>query len=333
MVKKLQRKYLTSKTVKGKIYYYFRRGEIYQRLPDNPDSPEFDEEYWAIRNGRLKKRKATTFEALIQSYYQSPAFKSKKPGTQKEYRRTLELIREKNGKADFTKLRRRDVIAARDKFAETWRKGNAMVEMLSILSKHAIDLEWIKANPASGVEKLKGGEYLPWPKAKLAAYENYCRAHDLEWELTAFMLGIGTGQRIGDIIRMEWAHYDGGFISVAQEKTGARLWVACPAFLRDYLEVLPRKGRFIIAQSLHKGVAKRTIQQRVMAVREEIGAQEFVIHGWRYSAAVALAEAGASDSEIQAVTGHKTLEMVKKYRSQANQRKLSEAAQARRTRT
>ncbi|WP_052249008.1 hypothetical protein [Leisingera sp. ANG-Vp] len=53
----------------------------------------------------------------------------------------------------------------------------------------------------------------------------------------------------------------------------------------------------------------------------------------RHSATVALAEADASDSEIQAVTGYKTLEMVKKNRIRANQRNLSEAAQARRTRT
>ncbi|WP_323780874.1 hypothetical protein [Leisingera sp.] len=31
--------------------------------------------------------------------------------------------------------------------------------------------------------------------------------------------------------------------------------------------------------------------------------------------------------------GHKTLEMVKKYRNQANQKRLSQSAQARRTRT
>lgn len=208
-----------------------------------------------------------------------------------------------------------------------------MVEMISILSRHAIDLEWITANPASGVKKLKGGEYQPWPDTKLRAFESYCGKNELEWEMTAYMLGVGTGQRIGDVIAMQWEHYDGHFISVVQEKTAARLWVACPDFLSRYLDNLPRKGRFIIAQSLHKGVAKRTIQQRVMAVREEIGAQAFVIHGWRYTAAVHLAEAGASDSEIQAVTGHKTLEMVKKYRNQANQRKLSQTAQARRTRT
>lgn len=333
MVKKLERKYVTTKTVKGRVYYYFRRGETYQRLPNDPDSQEFDDAYWAIRSGRAKKKTKTTFEALIVSYYQTPEFKDRKPRVQQEYRRTLELIREKNGPKDFTKLRRRDVIAARDAYADTWRKANAMVEMISILSRHAIDLEWITANPASGVKKLKGGEYQPWPTAKLRAFEAYCESAALEWELTAYMLGIGTGQRIGDVIGMEWAHYDGQFISVVQEKTAARLWVACPEFLRKYLDNLPRRGRFIIAQSLHKGVAKRTIQQRVMAVREQIGAQAFVIHGWRYTAAVHLAEAGASDSEIQAVTGHKTLEMVKKYRSQANQKRLSQAAQARRTRT
>jgi integrase len=167
----------------------------------------------------------------------------------------------------------------------------------------------------------------------LRAFESYCSQNNLEWEMTSYMLGIGTGQRIGDLIAMEWDHYDGQFISVVQEKTAARLWVACPGFLSRYLDNLPRKGRYIIAQSLHKGVAKRTIQQRVMAVREAIDAQAFVIHGWRYTAAVHLAEAGASDSEIQAVTGHKTLEMVKKYRNQANQKHLSQSAQARRTRT
>lgn len=332
-MKKVQRPYVVEKKSKGRTYYYFRRGEIYQRLPDTPDSREFDEAYWAIRSGREKKLPKTTFGNLIDSYYASPAFKGKKPRTQQEYRRTLERIRESNGDKDFTKLRRRDVIAARDKYSDTWRKANGYVEMLSILAKHAIDKEWITANPCSGVKKLEGGEYQPWPEDKLRAYERYCLEHNLSWELTAFQLGIGTGQRIGDLIKMEWAHYDGQYIAVVQEKTSTRLWVACPDFLRDHLDSLERSGKFIISQSLHKGVAKRTIQQRVMAVREAVGALEYVIHGWRYTAAVALAEAGASDSEIQAVTGHKTLEMVRKYRNQANQKLLSLSAQSRRTRT
>lgn len=303
------------------------------RLPDNPDTPEFDQAYWEIRSGKKKKDVKTTFDALISSYYQSPKFHQKKPSTQAEYRRTIEKIRELNGPRDFTKLKRRDVIAARDAHAETWRKANAFVEMLSVLSAHAIDLEWITANPCSGVEKLKGGEYEPWTKDALDAYEKHCISHDLKWELTAMLLGIGTGQRIGDIINMQWSHYDGEFIAVVQEKTGARIWVACPDFLRQHLDTLDRNGTHIIAVSPTKGLSKRAIQQRVQDVRTAIGADKFVIHGWRYTAAVALAEAGCSDSEIQAVTGHRTLEMVRKYRSRAEQRRLSKTAQARRSKT
>lgn len=332
MVKKTVRPYLQSKTIKGRTYWYFRRAKTYLRLPGEPDTPEFDAAYWAIRSGRKQREIKTSYDALITSYYQSPRFTRLADTTKAEYRRTIELIREKNGPRDFTTLRRRDVIAARDKYAQTWRKANAMVECLSILAKHAIDLEWITANPASGVEKLTGGEYEPWPQDKLKAFERYCRAHKLTAELTAYMLCVGTGQRISDVCGMEWADFDGEFMRVVQDKTGARIWIACPRFLRDYLGTLPKAGRHILAKNLTQPLAKRRVQDRVMAVRKKIGAEKFVIHGWRYSAAVALAEAGCSDSEIQAVTGHRTLEMVRKYRAQANQKRLSKAAQKRRER-
>ena len=119
-------------------------------------------------------------------------------------------------------------------------------------------------------------------------------------------------------------------MAVVQNKTGARLWIACPVRLRTYLATLPRAGRFILARNLTQPLSKSQIQKAVGAVRAQIGANAFVIHGWRYTAAVQLAEAGCSDSEIQAVTGHATLEMVQKYRSAANQKRLSRTAQGKR---
>lgn len=325
MVKRVRLPYVVAKKAKGKTYYYFEWNGHRHRLPDNPDSAEFSTEYWHIRNGGKRVSK-TTFNALIASYYRTPRFQSLAKSTQTEYKRTLELIRQKNGDADFTRLRRRDVIAARDAYAETWRKANAMVEMLSVLARHARDLEWITHNPAQGVEKLKGGEYQPWPAWALRAYENAATGH----ALTAYHLCVGTGQRIGDVCKMEWYHFDGKFMSVVQEKTGARLWIACPPKLLAYLDSLPKSGRFILAKNLARPIGKRQVQEAVMRVRREIGATAFVIHGWRYTAAVELAELGCSDSEIAAVTGHKTLGMVQKYRAQANQKRLSKKAQGRR---
>lgn len=131
------RPYIMRQTTGGRVYWYFRRGKFRARLPDNPNSPEFDAAYWALRLGKRTHEK-TTFSAVIDSYLASPRYARLADGTRKEYRRTLDTIREKNGDKDFTGLTRRHVIAARDKYAATWRKANAMVEMLSILSRHAL---------------------------------------------------------------------------------------------------------------------------------------------------------------------------------------------------
>ena len=326
MVRKSQRPYIAVRRKGDRVYHYFRKGGVMKRLPDNPDSAEFDAAYWACRSGRDRPTK-TSFNALILSYKASPAWQRLAPSTRSEYDRTLRLIAEKNGTKDFRKLTRRDVIAARDAHAETWRKANALVETLSILSRHAMDLEWIDRNPAQGVDKLKSqGGYQPWPQWALDAYEREATGS----ALTAYHLGVGTGQRLDDLCRMEWSHYDGEGISVVQGKTGSRIWVACPPSLRAYLDALPRAGRHILARNLTQPLSKSQVQKAVGAVRRAIGAEGFVIHGWRYTAATQLAEAGCSDSEIQAVTGHRTLAMVQKYRASANQRRLSRQAQEKR---
>ena len=153
---------------------------------------------------------------------------------------------------------------------------------------------------------------------------------------TAFKLGIGTGERTGDCCAMAWDDFDGEYICVVQEKTGARVWIYCPARLRSYLAALPRAGRYILSRNLTQPLGKRAVQRAVAKVREVIGVKDgmdrLVPHGWRYTAAVQLAEAGCSDAEIQSVTGHKTLAMVAKYRARANQKAASKRAQQRRER-
>lgn len=236
-----------------------------------------------------------------------------------------------NGPKDFTRLTRRNVIEARDSHSETPRKANYYVQLLSILSKHAIDLEWITTNPAKGVELFKPKrEFEPWPQWAMDAYEKYCKENDLTLALTAFYLGTGTGQRPGDLTRMEWSHFDNGYMYVLQEKTKTRLEVFCPTRLENYLISLPKAGRFILAKNLIQPVTYNTLEKQVRKVRVAIGAERYTMHGWRYTAAVELAEASCSDSEIQSVTGHKTLAMVQKYRGRANQRKLSKQAQEKR---
>ncbi|MFC2966653.1 tyrosine-type recombinase/integrase, partial [Acidimangrovimonas pyrenivorans] len=129
-------------------------------------------------------------------------------------------------------------------------------------------------------------------------------------------------------------HYDGEYIAVVQDKTKERLWVYCPQGLRDYLDTLPKRGAYMLPKNLTEPLGYQAIERRFRTVRKTAGkaCDGLVMHGWRYTAAVALAEAGCSDAEIQAVTGHRTLVMVQKYRRRAAQKQLSKQAQQRRDR-
>lgn len=328
---------------KGKLYYRLRwttngkRRERWLPLPGAEHSEEFDRAYWSYRSGTaevLQEAPTTNWEALIRLYRASARYRKLADGTRRKYIPVLETLREKNGRRDIRQVSRADVRAVHEKLSETPRKADLYVQVMRMLFTFAErELEWIDRNPAAGIE-LYGPqrEFEPWPQVALDAYDSAARALGSEIGLTVRMLAAGTGQRAGDLCAMAWDHYDGAAIAVRQEKTDERLWVACPPTLRAYLDALPRRGRYMLAKNLTEPLGYDAVYREIGKVRAKAGkvCEGLVPHGWRYNAAVELAETGASDAEIQAVTGHKTAAMAAKYRRRASQRKLSERAQNRR---
>jgi enterobacteria phage integrase len=59
---------------------------------------------------------------------------------------------------------------------------------------------------------------------------------------------------------------------------------------------------------------------------DSIGLTDVHLLGLRHTAGTALAEAGCSSHEIQAVLGHNTLQMVKRYTKRAQQRRMAGSA-------
>jgi len=345
-VRKTRKPFVAEKTVRGRRRLYFRlswtedgkRRERYLPLPGDEDSPEFDAEYWRIRSGRHAALQAapprTSFRALVESYRASARWKRLAPRTRASYQTVLDELIEKNADKDVRRVTRAQVRAIHEKHAATPRKADLMVQVLSVLLNHArVELEWIASNPASGI-RLFGAQrgFNPWPSALQQAFLRAAEAAGDAVVKTAFLLGTGTGQRPGDLVRMEWEHWDGDYIAVLQEKTKQRVWVWCPARLRAHLESTPRAGHFILAKNLTEPLGYFALEARFRKVRAALGARAegLTMHGWRYTAAVELAEAGATDAEIQAVTGHRTLAMVQKYRAQASKKRLSRAGQERR---
>ncbi|WP_237062513.1 tyrosine-type recombinase/integrase [Loktanella sp. M215] len=325
----------------GRAYHYYRqavmedgqRKERYIPINAEPGTHEYDRIYWAIRSGKHAAPKPKrNWAALIQSYKASRRFRQLADGTKRKYLPVLDEFGIKNGHKDVTATRRGHIVAIHEKYADTPRKADWYVQISSILFRHAIELEWMTTNPAAGIELFGAQrEFQPWPAWFQAEYLARAEGH----ALAAFYVGAGTVQRPGDVAKMEWSHFDGEYMSVAQDKTDARLTIYCPKLLRDYLETLPKRGKFISAKNLTQGISYDGIEKVFRALRAKIieekpEAKIYTLHGLRYLAAVELAEAGCTDSEIQAVTGHKSLEMVAKYRSAARQKKLSKTAQQRR---
>jgi integrase len=198
--------------------------------------------------------------------------------------------------------------------------------MLSILFEHAIDLDWQRDNPAKGIAKIQTGEgHKPWPASAIALY----REHADGLALLIFELALGTGQRASDLTRMEWSHIEDDGIWVTQGKTKARLWIPFTARLAAALAATRRNSaRHILASDTGQPLKYDQLQKKVMAVRKSAGLTAYSLHGLRYSAAGELAEAGCTDQQIAAITGHKSLSMVQKYSKGARQKRLAKEAQS-----
>jgi integrase len=324
MVKKVQLPYVRARKRGGRVYYYFeRKGQKAVRLPNNPDTPEFQSAYWDARGGRSIEAR-TSFRMLIESYRAGDRWAKLKPRTRKDYDGVLTYVLEKQGPRDFTVTTRRDVIEAMQANQHRKRFANYIAQVLSVMFEHAIDMGWMASNPAKGVKLSKTGDgYQPWPEWAIAAYRQSATGSDL----LAFELALGTGQRAGDLCKMRWDDFDGEYVRVRQSKTDARLWVYCPPSLREALHSAPRAGLTILTNAKGQPLTYHALEGRVRRVRQEIGAMAYSLHGLRYSAAIEMAEGGVSDRDIMAVTGHKTAAMVTKYTAEARTRVRSKRAQ------
>jgi integrase len=317
MVKK---KFTATKKIKGHTYQYFRKNGRYVRLPDDPNSEEYDRAYWKLMRGIENTSKKSSFENLIKLYKQTPRYIDLSAKSKKEYNRYFDYLIERAGSKDAKSFQRKHALEIQSAFADKPRSANYLLQTLSILFEHSIDLGWRKDNPAKGVRKLKGGSgHIPWPNWAIERF----RKHAPENTKLLFELALGTGQRASDLIKMKWTDIEADGIYIVQNKTGAKLWVPCTDSLSKVLRNTARKGIYILTNKRGAPLTYSGIAQRLTKTSKQLGTEAYTLHGLRYSAASHLAELGATDAQIAAITGHKARSMIVKYSSGANQRRLA----------
>ena len=309
---------------------YFERGGRRHRIHDEPGTDAFWSTYARLLRGPAAEP-TRTIRKLVDIYRRSDKYRSLAANTRRSYETHMSYLIETAGRVDPATLRRVHVVQMRDALAETPTRATRCVRFLSVLLRFGSDIGWLDQNVAQGVEGLKGkrAPREPWPQDMVDAY----RAHATGRPLLMFELLIGTGQRIGDMLRMQWGHVEDGGILVRQGKTGAKLWVPFTARLSDMLAAEPRRGLFLVSQRDGRPVSYQLAWKEIRQVREAIGAQSHDIHALRHSAASELAALGCSDELIQAVTGHTSRAMVAHYTRSTRQKSRAKEAQQKRDRS
>lgn len=317
MTKRQLPKFCYRKGAKGYIYFE-RRGFGTQRIHAEPGTPEFATEYARILQGRAPVPAGRTFRSLIAHYKRSDRFSRLAPRTRADYDKVLAFIEERMGHLPPARMARKDVIRAQDQNRDATRFANYIVQVLRVLFEHAIDIGWRTDNPAKGVRMLRStsAPRLPWPDSKIEAFRETAPHRPR----LIFELCLGTGQRIGDVLRMRWNDIQDDGITLRQGKTGRALWIPLPAALREVLDATPRRGEAIVADDQGRALRYTHARHAVAEVRKQIGAEAYDLHALRHTAAHELAQLGCSDEMIMAITGHQSRSMVAHYAGAARQK-------------
>lgn len=327
--------YVAVKTVRGRAYHYFRLQrdgrERFERLRGAPGSAEYFAHYAELRASadgaqRTPKPAGASVGAMIVAYLAAPEFTGLAAKTQVDYRHALDTLR---ALAPFPAraIRRADVLKLRNKVEA--RSGPRAADLFVAVARRCFgvgtDLGFVEQSPVAKVKRLATPEsFAAWPREVRAAFEASAPPPHL---LTAYMLALWTAARIGDVVTLGRQHDDGTALTYRPAKTrrssGVESYVPVFSALRRHLDTLPPGRMLYVAREDSAPCRPDTLAKELRAHLAALGIAGYSFHGLKHTTGTALAEAGASAHEIQAILNHTTLQMAERYTRRADRRRLA----------
>jgi integrase len=315
------------------VFYFRKRGCKIVRLRGLPGSSEFMRAYEAaIGNVEpivigADRAKVGTIAATVGMMLASAAFADLADGTQRLRRGILERFREAHGDKRIALIERKHVQAMVDAKAVTPSAARNFLLVLRSLMKFAIKAGIRTDDPTLGVErvKIKSDGFLTWEEHHIAAYEE---RHPIgTMARLAFELALGTSQRRGDLVKLGRQHVRGDMIAVRQQKTKKPLMIPIGTELRAAIEAMPADRLTFITTMRGEPFSSSGFTNWFRARCREAGLPlGYSVHGLRKAMCRRLAEAGCTEKQIAAISGHGTLRMVQHYTKAADQERMARAA-------
>jgi integrase len=328
----------------GNVRLYFRRkGQLKIRLPGLPGSDEFVEAYRAALGGvsaiphapatRRQKTASGSLRWLCEAYYGSAEFKRLDCRTQRVRRKLLDLLCERHGDKPAGRLESRHVRALRNERADRPEAANAIVKALRQVYAYATEAELVDRNPARDVSYLKSGSqgFHSWTLKQVEQFEE---RHPIGTKARLAMgLLLYTSQRRSDVILFGRQHIRDNRLIFTQQKNRHRkpisLSIPIVPALQAIIAATPCGDLTFLVTEFGRPFTAAGFGNKFREWCDQAGLYHCSAHGLRKASAARLAELGASEHEIMAVTGHQTSKEVTRYTRAARQAVLADSAMAR----
>jgi integrase len=290
-------------TVKGVTYHYAWRGG--PRLVGEPGSPKYVASYVAAYASR-RQPNASAFRSIIAGYKAGKDFERLEPRTQRDYLRQIARIEVAFGDLPIAALDdprvTKDFLDWRDGLSISPRQTDYAWTVLMRLVSHARARGLTSYRPPDRIEPLYHADRSDkiWLDDHVAAFMG-AASDPLQ---RAMVLGLETGQRQGDLLILPWSAYDGTWIRLRQNKTGARVNIPVTRRLRAVLENTPRIATTILTDRRGRPWREKTFQNNWRDAARKAGIVGLTFHDLRGTAVTRLAEATCTNAEIASITGH-----------------------------
>lgn len=339
----------------GKLCVYFRRvgktGKI--RMRAEPLSAEFFADYAALLGGGappspLPHDQRTmavphTWRWLCLRYFQSMSFRSLARRGQGVRRRMLEATWEervgptsnlKFGDFPLDSFRPKAIRVLRDRKVG-WEKqvteDGEEVEVRTNTEAANSRLKYIRGVLAFGKEDFpdlvernwgldvayfkSDGGFHTWSLEEVCQFEE---VHPVGTKARlAMALGLYTGQRLGDLVRLGRRFERDDLLVLVQEKNrrnkAITAYVPVVPALRGIIDASPTGDLFYLVQENGQPYAKASLGNLFRQWCDEAGLHQCSAHGLRKACVVRLIMEGCSPHQVMAITGHQTLKEVDRY--------------------
>lgn len=277
-----------------------------------PGTPAFMRSYQAMIAAPRLARTVGTLQQIVNGYQRSSSWSKLAPRTKSDYVKAIIRIENKWGSypldaIEDPKIRSR-LLSWRDEMAvASPRQADAVFGVLRIILEWGRDRGLVAINHATRPKKV----YRADRSDKLWLPENISalRAAAPDELLLAFELALGTGQRKGDLLKLEWNAYVDDTrrpgrkrLQLVQGKRKRKIDMPVPIALQALLDNTLRSAPTILARNGKPwGMVNFDHNWRKAILAAGLDGLHF--HDLRGTACTLLAEAGATHAEIAAMMG------------------------------